>query len=143
MRKESYKVIYPSFPTIGNLEFELKSSKSKVPFILSELLSLFQIYNTSQRKKYFSKIGNKANLCNANTMFTLASHINLEMVSMVREGNYANIWTKLIMLNYFESLQIMFLWSFIMPDNIVLKSVSINYFFYYSILSYRQVFFSM
>ena len=87
----NYKVICPSFPTTDDLEFELKSSKSKVPFILSELISLFQIYNTSWRKKYFNKIGNKANFCNANTMFTLASHINLEMVSMVREGKYANI----------------------------------------------------
>lgn len=91
MRKESYKVICPSFSTIGNLEFELKSSKSKVPFILSEMISLFHKYNTSWRKKYFSKIGNKANFYNTNTMFTLASHINLEMVSMVREGKYANI----------------------------------------------------
>lgn len=38
-------------------------------------------------KKYARKIGDKANFYNAKTIFTLASHTNLEMVSTVSGRN--------------------------------------------------------
>lgn len=129
---------------IITLGFELKFLNPMFLFITSQLVFCsFNKYGTTLwRKNYSSKIGNKASFHNSKTIFTLASHINLQMVSIVKEGMCKYMNLKLC-LNISHHFKVCFcILHFILLANIVLK-IFPDILFFYLILPQRQTFSSV